>query len=79
MGGVGHGAAPCVSSSANAADIARPVECLLQAVEYREQGCSNVQPWIDSSIASLKTASAQSLADAALTMSSIAWQQTYLR
>jgi putative hydrolase of HD superfamily len=55
------------------------VECLLQAVEYREQGCSNVQPWIDSSIASLKTASAQSLADAALTMSSIAWQQTYLR
>jgi putative hydrolase of HD superfamily len=55
------------------------LECLLQAVEYREQGCSNVQPWIDSSIASLKTASAQSLADAALTMSSIAWQQTYLR
>ncbi|MEV7977252.1 MULTISPECIES: HD domain-containing protein [Streptomyces] len=54
------------------------LECLLQAVEYREQGCSNVQPWIDSSLAKLKTASAQSLADAALSMTSIEWQQTYL-
>ncbi len=55
------------------------LECLLQAVEYREQGCSNVQPWIDSSLAKLKTASAHSLARAALTMTSIEWQQTYLR
>lgn len=54
------------------------LECLLQAVEYGEQGCSNVQPWIDSSVAKLKTAAAQSLADAALTMTSIEWQQTYL-
>ncbi|MBA0053189.1 HD domain-containing protein [Streptomyces sp. AJS327] len=55
------------------------LECLLQAVEYREQGCSNVQPWIDSSLAKLKTESAQELAEAALNMSSIEWQQTYLR
>jgi putative hydrolase of HD superfamily len=56
------------------------LECLIQAVEYREQaGCSNVQPWIDSSLAKLKTASAQTLADAALSMTSIEWQQTYLR
>ena len=54
------------------------LECLLQAVEYREQGCANVQPWIDSSLAKLKTAAAQSLAEAALNMSSIEWQQTYL-
>ncbi|MFI6277877.1 HD family hydrolase [Streptomyces sp. NPDC050988] len=54
------------------------LECLLQAVEYREQGCSNVQPWIDSSLEKLKTPSAQSLAEAALCMTSIEWQQTYL-
>ncbi|SHL60892.1 HD domain-containing protein [Streptomyces yunnanensis] len=55
------------------------LECLVQAVEYREQGCSIVQNWIDTSLASLKTASAQALAEAALNMSSIEWQQTYLR
>ncbi|MDT0459978.1 HD domain-containing protein [Streptomyces sp. DSM 41527] len=55
------------------------LECVVQAVEYREQGCSIVQNWIDTSLASLKTASAQALAEAALNMSSIEWQQTYLR
>jgi putative hydrolases of HD superfamily len=55
------------------------LECLVQAVEYREQGCSNVQPWIDSSLSKLKTASALALAEAALNMTSIEWQQTYLR
>ncbi|GAB2713852.1 HD domain-containing protein [Kitasatospora kifunensis] len=55
------------------------LECLVQAVEYREQGYQNVQPWIDSSIAKLKTPSAQALAEAALAMTSIEWQQTYLR
>jgi putative hydrolase of HD superfamily len=55
------------------------LECLIQAVEYREQGHSNVQNWIDTSLASLKTASAQELAEAALNMSSVEWQQTYLR
>ncbi|WP_326697432.1 HD domain-containing protein [Streptomyces sp. NBC_01754] len=55
------------------------LECLVQAVEYREQGCGNVQNWIDTSKDKLKTASAQALAEAALNMSSIEWQQTYLR
>lgn len=55
------------------------LECLIQAVEYREQGCANVQNWIDTSLSALKTASAQALAEAALTMSSVEWQQTYLR
>jgi putative hydrolase of HD superfamily len=55
------------------------LECLLQAVEYREQGYANVQNWIDTSKASLKTASAQELAEAALRMTSVEWQQTYLR
>ncbi|MFR9723255.1 HD domain-containing protein [Streptomyces sp. MS19] len=55
------------------------LECLIQAVEYREQGCSNVQGWIDNSREKLKTPSAQALAEAALTMSSVEWQKTYLR
>ncbi|MFC5800870.1 HD domain-containing protein [Streptomyces formicae] len=55
------------------------LECLVQAVEYREQGCSNVQNWIDSSLSKLKTASAQALAEATLSMTSVEWQQTYLR
>ncbi|MFE9566906.1 HD family hydrolase [Streptomyces sp. NPDC006692] len=55
------------------------LECLIQAVEYREQGYQNVQNWIDTSLASLKTASAKELAEAALNMPSLEWQQTYLR
>ncbi|TQF02588.1 HD domain-containing protein [Kitasatospora acidiphila] len=54
------------------------LECLIQAVEYREQGYQNIQPWIDSSLASLKTASARTLAEAALTMTSVEWQKVYL-
>ncbi|WP_406182224.1 HD family hydrolase [Streptomyces sp. NBC_01006] len=54
------------------------LECLIQAVEYREQGNMNVQNWIDSSLSALKTTSAKSLAEAALTMSSLAWRQTFL-
>ncbi|MFB8236749.1 HD family hydrolase [Kitasatospora purpeofusca] len=54
------------------------LECLIQAVEYREQGYQNVQPWIDSSLARLKTESARQLAEAALSMSSLEWQKVYL-
>ncbi|HET6358706.1 HD domain-containing protein [Streptomyces sp.] len=55
------------------------LECLVQAVEYREQGHQNVQNWIDTSRNNLKTASALALAEAALNMTSVEWQQTYLR
>lgn len=55
------------------------LECLLQAVEYRDAGHRNVQPWIDSSRASLKTTSAQLLADQALTMTPAEWERAYLR
>ncbi|SFD56007.1 HD domain-containing protein [Streptomyces aidingensis] len=69
----GHGLEVTVAHDAD------KLECLLQAVEYREQGHQNVQNWIDTSKNSLKTASAQALAEAALTMTSVEWQQTYLR
>ncbi|MEV4710319.1 HD domain-containing protein [Micromonospora sp. NPDC049374] len=49
------------------------LECLVQAVEYRHQGIENVQRWIDSSRAALKTTSAHRLADAALTGQPLAW------
>lgn len=49
------------------------LECLIQAVEYRHQGIDNVQRWIDSSRAALKTASAHRLADAALSGQPLAW------
>ncbi|MFJ9343804.1 HD family hydrolase [Streptomyces sp. NPDC101733] len=55
------------------------LECLVQAIEYREQGYSLTQNWIDTSLASLKTESAKTLAEAALSMTSLEWQQTYLR
>lgn len=68
----------CDSLEAVCAHDADKLECLIQAVEYREQGYSNIQPWIDSSLSNLKTASAQALAEAALDMTSIEWQKTYL-
>ena len=55
------------------------LECLIQAVEYREQGDSNVRDRIDGSLAKLKTPSAQALAQAALNMTSVEWRQTCLR
>ncbi|MCP9957622.1 HD domain-containing protein [Streptomyces sudanensis] len=66
------------SPEVHCAHDADKLECLIQAVEYREQGYANVQGWIDSSMAKLKTTSAQELAEAALTMTSVEWQQTYL-
>lgn len=55
------------------------LECMIQGLEYLEQGYSNAREWVDSTRAKLKTASAISLADAAQTMSSVEWQRTYLR
>lgn len=53
------------------------LECLVQAVEYREQGYQNVQPWIDSSLSALKTDSARKLAEEALRGNSLRWQSTF--
>lgn len=55
------------------------LECMLQGMEYLEQGYSNAQEWVDSTRAKLKTESAIALADAAQGMRSADWQRTYLR
>jgi 5'-deoxynucleotidase YfbR-like HD superfamily hydrolase len=49
------------------------LECLIQAVEYREQGSGNVQQWIDNSKAKLKTNSAVQVAEAVVAMGSLGW------
>jgi 5'-deoxynucleotidase YfbR-like HD superfamily hydrolase len=50
------------------------LECLLQAIEYRTAGNTNVQGWIDSSRHALTTDTAARIADAALTRSPLAWR-----
>ncbi|MFE9398271.1 HD family hydrolase [Streptomyces flavidovirens] len=54
------------------------LECTIQGVEYLQQGYPAAQEWVDSTRAKLKTPSAQALAEAALTMSIVEWQRTYL-
>jgi putative hydrolase of HD superfamily len=58
---------------ARCARDADKLECLLQAREYQEQGHSNVQPWIDSSLAALTTVAAKQLAHEAIAQNSPDW------
>ncbi|MFI0454399.1 HD family hydrolase [Actinomadura sp. 6N118] len=62
-----------VSREAVCARDADKLECLIQAIEYREHGNRNTQPWIDSSLAQLQTSSAQRLAEEALATGSLEW------
>jgi len=59
---------------ARCAKDADKLECLIQAVEYRESGHVNVQGWIDSSRKALRTETARRIADAALVTSVLAWR-----
>jgi putative hydrolases of HD superfamily len=60
---------------ARCARDADKLECLIQAREYQDQGHQNLQPWIDTSIASLHTASAKQIADEAVSQGSLDWLQ----
>ena len=60
---------------ARCARDADKLKCLLQARKYEDQGYRNVQPWIDSSVASLHTPSAKQLAHEALAQNSLDWLQ----
>ncbi|MER6503658.1 HD domain-containing protein [Streptomyces sp. NPDC001455] len=55
------------------------LECMIQGLEYLQQGYPAAQEWVDSTRAKLKTPSALALAEAAQTMSLAEWQRTYLR
>jgi 5'-deoxynucleotidase YfbR-like HD superfamily hydrolase len=61
------------TQEARCARDADKLDCLLQAREYQEQGHSNVQPWIDSSLAALTSASAKQLAHEAMAQNSLDW------
>jgi 5'-deoxynucleotidase YfbR-like HD superfamily hydrolase len=61
------------STEAVCARDADKLECLIQAIEYREHGNQNTQPWIDTSLAHLQTESAKRLAQQALNHGSLEW------
>ncbi|PPJ22970.1 HAD family hydrolase [Nocardia nova] len=50
------------------------LECLFQALEYQAAGNTLMQEWIDDSRSKLKTTSAISIADAALSTSPLEWR-----
>lgn len=49
------------------------LECLVQALEYREQGHQNVQGWIDSSLSALTTTTGKRLAEEVLSTGTLDW------
>lgn len=59
---------------ARCARDADKLEMLLQAVEYRDLGVHRVQGWIDSAIKSLTTPTARQVAEAAVSLSPLAWR-----
>lgn len=61
------------SLEARCARDADKLECLIQAIEYRDQGNRNVQPWIDSSLAALQTPTGKKLAAEAIQTRSLDW------
>jgi putative hydrolases of HD superfamily len=58
---------------ARCARDADKLEMLLQAREYEDQGHRNVQPWIESALSRLRTATARQLAEEALTQPPLDW------
>ena len=64
------------SLEAQCARDADKLECLFQAIEYRDAGARNVERWIETSRANLRTRSAKQVADTALRLpSSQEWHE----
>lgn len=63
------------SAAALCAKDADKLEMLLQAVEYRDVGVQRVDGWIDSARRGLRTETARRIAEAALTVSPLAWRE----
>ncbi|ATY11381.1 HD domain-containing protein [Amycolatopsis sp. AA4] len=59
---------------AKCAKDADKLEMLLQAIEYREIGVERVAGWIDSGRKGLATEAARRIAEAAVTLSPLAWR-----
>jgi putative hydrolase of HD superfamily len=54
------------------------LECMIQGIEYRDQGYANAQRWIDNSRGRIVTQSGQALADAVLETGSLDWLRAAL-
>ncbi|MFC4003124.1 HD family hydrolase [Prauserella oleivorans] len=63
------------SPEARCARDADKLEMLLQAVEYRELGVERVDEWIASARSGITTATARRIAEAAVTVSPLAWRE----
>ncbi|MEU4801567.1 HD domain-containing protein [Actinosynnema sp. NPDC023587] len=59
---------------ARCARDADKLEMLLQAVEYRDIGVQRVDGWIDSALRGIRTGTARKIAQAAVTLSPLAWR-----
>lgn len=66
-----------VTLEAQVAHDADRLECMIQGLEYLQQGYTNAQEWVDSTRAKLKTASAIAIANAAQDVSASEWQRTF--
>lgn len=62
------------SPEARCAKDADKLEMLLQAVEYRDIGVGRVDGWIESARKAIKTDTGRKVADAAVTLSPLAWR-----
>jgi putative hydrolases of HD superfamily len=52
------------------------LEMLLQALEYRQRGNSNIDPFIQTAVTSLRTRSARQLGETAIQADPAAWWRT---
>lgn len=66
------------SREAQCARDADKLECMIQGMEYRDQGYANVQRWIDNSRGRITTKSGQLLADAVLETGALDWLRAAL-
>jgi putative hydrolase of HD superfamily len=63
-----------MTDEARCARDADKLEMLLQAVEYRDVGVQRVDGWIESALKGLVTDTAKRIAEAAITLSPLAWR-----
>ncbi|MER6532116.1 HD domain-containing protein [Streptomyces sp. NPDC001508] len=66
------------SAEAQCARDADKLECMIQGIEYRDQGYANAQRWIDNSRGRIVTKSGHALADAVLATGSLDWLRAAL-
>ncbi|WP_328440982.1 HD domain-containing protein [Streptomyces sp. NBC_00444] len=66
------------SPEAICARDADKLECMIQGIEYRDQGYANAQRWIDNSRGRIVTKTGQALADAVLETGSLDWLRAAL-